>query len=187
MTRAWVIALVGCARFDLAEPIQLVADPSWSAADVATLDAAGTCWNLRFGTQFESVASPSLPQVVDARYNTFACWGGEGGNFQPGEPAGVDICPVDDWPSDIEIDIDVRLFTALVHELGHASGIRTEAHGLFSVMGGNQGAGNVGHTLFSSEDVQLLHDAAPDFALAPVCDDVTIVAAPLTRVACACR
>jgi len=184
--RLGVVAFVGCARFDITEPIQLVADPSWSETDVATLEAAGTCWNLRFGTQFEIVSQRSLPQVVDVRYNAFACWGGEGGNFQPGEPAGVDICPVDDWPANVAILTDVRLFTALVHELGHASGIRTEGDGVYSVMGGNQGAGNVGHELFSGEDVQLLHDAAPDFTFAPVCDDVRVEADPITRVACAC-
>lgn len=178
----------GCARFDLTEPIELVPASSWDDVEVATLDAAAMCWNLGFGIRFAVTRAPTARQLVDVQYNDFACAGGAGGTYSPGLTGEIDICPPAYWETaEGNVGYPYPLFTVLVHELGHAAGIRVEGESTYSIMGKAGQTAEAGSPAFSAEDRRLLAEAAPDFAIAPVCTDLRIVVDDLTGIACRCR
>lgn len=184
---AALAAAAGCARFDLAEPIELVPARGWTDVEVATLDAAATCWNLGFGTRFAVTSAPAARQLVDVAYNDLACVGGAGGVFTPGIAAEIDICPPAYWETEPGlVGYGHPLFTVLVHELGHAAGIRVEGEGELSIMGRAGQSHYLGGAAFSDEDRRLLADAAPDFVPAPACAAPIMVGDATTGVVCRC-
>jgi hypothetical protein len=158
----WVVMLAACAacaRFDLDSPIALAPDPSWSEHDVATLAAAASCWRHAFGIPFVVDRASTEDQQVIVRYNDLACE--SAGHYTPGLVATIDVCPlVLHQPG-----YNFPLFTTLLHELGHASGIRSEGKGRLSAMGqafqGNDASSFVFPSFttalaFSDEDVEML-------------------------------
>jgi hypothetical protein len=196
--------LAGCVQLDPSLPIQLVPDGAWGDSDVATLQAAADCWNLRFGMHFEVARSPSRTQVVFFRYDALACWG-SWGRYEPGEPAVDAICPIPDMIA-INHGADggppagyrdaVLLFTVAEHELGHAAGILGIDRDPFSVMGTNYGPSLycavdptvpcTAAPVFSNLDVQMLRDAVPSFVATPQCADVVLASDVVTGARCTC-
>jgi len=192
-----LLALVGCARFDPARSIELVPASSWSESEVARIEAAAECWNLGFGMDFSVTKNPSSDQVAFVEYNDFACLGAFG-IFTPGQPAGIDICPTEHArpiPTSPGFEgVRPPLFMVVVHELGHAAGIRTEGSDQFAVMGGNNQAyyaerfGVLEHA-FAPEDHELIHDADPHFVEAPACapEDLFVIGDGDSGARCMCR
>jgi hypothetical protein len=197
-------ALVGCASLDLSQPIDLVADPSWSDFDKATLAAAAQCWNLQYGTAFTPTAQPDTAQMVYFDYAPIACWD-SWGRYLAGEPAHDSVCPIDDVLRD-EADepeevyaTPVLLFTILEHELGHALNIRNvssddpiiaedavmvDNYGPTQFYRFDEGDNRLAFTAFDGEQ---LAAANPDFTPQPKCPNVVLVDDPTTTIACACR
>jgi len=192
LMRASIVALAcsGCARFDPGETIQLIPDSTWTDSQVETLAQAASCWNLRFGVQFEVAPEATASQVVNVELNDFTCLT-SAGRFTPGQVAQIDLCPPAHWPSPMD-DLDVAMFAVLVHELGHAAGIRDEGKLPESVMGFNFAAQYPPllqiREAFTDEDRDLLLGATPDFDEAPTCNDRTVlVGDDTTGRACGCK
>lgn len=202
MRYAIAIALVGCTAFDPGQPIQLVADAAWSKHDRAALAAASECWNLRFGTRFEVVDTPSEPQVVLFDYDPLACWE-SWGRYLPGNPGHDSVCPIPDLvrlhPDGVFFDPGSFLFRIVEHELGHALNIpNVESSNLGvqqqSVMGGNLAALTAhllrdrapGEPAFTDFDARVFAAANPGFVPIPVCDDVGLVYDDTSELTCVC-
>jgi hypothetical protein len=200
---ALICALASCASLDLSQPIDLVADPSWSDFDKATLAAAAQCWNLQYGTQFTPTAQPDTTQMVYFDYAPIACWD-SWGRYLAGDPAHDSVCPIDDVLRD-EADqpeevyaTPVLLFTILEHELGHALNIRNVSSDEPFVAENAVMVDNYVPTefyryddddnlpAFTAFDGDQLAAANPDFTPQPACARVVLVDDPTTAIACAC-
>jgi hypothetical protein len=193
---AVLVPLASCAVFDPARPIEIVPADDATESDVAALAAAGECWGLGFGTQFEVTRDPTSEQAVFVQYDNLVCISAAG-VFTPGVPARIDVCPPglyqgpDDDFGIFGSRLAVTYFNTVSHELGHAAGIRAEGSGEYSVMGRNKGAWEAEKLVtalpaFSDEDYALFRDAHPEFAIVQTCD-VWMVGDRISGVRCECR
>lgn len=202
MRGAWLCVVAGCSQFDVSRPIDVVADPSWTDVERATLAAATQCWNLQFGLQLAPTTHPDTAQTVYFDYAALACWD-SWGRYLPGEPAHDSICPLGDieraehepgYRAEIYAPTAL-LFTIAEHELGHALNIPNVSSGQpeidsYAVMVDNNwpsfiadGFGPV--PAFEAFDAAQLAAANPGFVPRKVCD-VNLISDPVTTVACAC-
>jgi hypothetical protein len=157
--RPLLFAVAACARFELDEPIGIVATSDLTDGDTAAVATAAECWNLAYGIPFVVDRDTTADQRVTVEYGEFVCGSGALGRFTPGLLATIHICPQ-------FIDPRYDFFAVLLHELGHAAGIRGEGFGDDSVTGQNAhvqyapqyvySAGRFGPPAFSAEDTALL-------------------------------
>jgi len=155
---------------------------SWTDREVATVEAAASCWELAFGIPFVVDRESTASQRVTIDYAELTCT--VAGMFTPGLLATIDVCPVARLGR-------FPLFTVLLHELGHAAGVRDEATRLDSVMGGAlhtdlATALRSAPLAFSDEDEQLL--ASETRGPGGSCDgDVRLVLGPSGIPECVCE
>lgn len=179
------LGLLGCARFELDENIELVPSATWTDLEYTTLVVAAECWALAFGIPFAVVDVPSAAQTVNVQYNELVCWRSEG-RFTPGQRARIDVCPPEHW-QEPKIPSATALLATLMHELGHAAGIRVEGKRVDSVTGGNIHvlAQDYLEPAFSSEDHRLMAEAAPGVTFINTCHPV-LKSDRTTAMRCAC-
>lgn len=159
-SRLWLLVVAaGCfPRFDLDEPIVLVPGTSVSERQVELVASAAACWKLGFAVPFVVDPHSVQPQQISIDLNEAAC-NGRLGQYSPGMPAEIVLCPHAYAYHPGPVD-DVRLLQIVLHELGHASGIDAHSTSAASVMGQATSvyAGS-SNPVFSVEDGALFGDS----------------------------
>lgn len=165
-----LVLLSGCASMKVDEPIALVTDEDWTSAERDLLSGAAHCWNLQFGTDIVLQEEATHRQVVEVFFHEHACTLSTG-NYQPGLPGQIAVCPY-------RIEDKQKLFTVLLHELGHVLNIRAHARDSAAVMGISrqkwEELDDGEAPVFADEDRELFGEANPAFEPRPACTELRI-------------
>lgn len=146
-----LLLLAACdARLDTSRRITLVPDRAWSNEPIGVLQNAAESWNVELGTQL--VVSTHGEQEVPVRASDFAC-GFTNGVTTTGSAVEVHLCSID-------ITDPSRLFSLVLHEMGHVANIRSHADDPDAVMSAQSG----GDRRFTAEDRELFRAANPGHA-----------------------
>jgi hypothetical protein len=127
--------------------------------------------------------APTARERISARFVDFECLGDAIGEYTAGFDGYISLCRYA-----FEHTALSEMFFVMVHELGHAAGIRVEGRGADSIMGseGDAIVGRAGQPIFSDEDRALLAAAQPDFTPSPVCDPILRIDEAAMTWSCEC-